>query len=130
MTEAPLLLFDGVCNLCNRSVQFVIRHDRKQVFRFAPLQGETARRILAPFGERPEGSVILVHRGILYTRSAAVLETLRLLGGAWGSLYVAKVIPKYLRDKLYDWIASHRYRWFGKREACMVPTPELQSRFL
>lgn len=133
MESAPLLLFDGVCNLCNRSVQFVIRHDKGKIFLFAPLQGKSARRVLSELGVTsvlPEqgGSVFLIYKGKLYSRSDAVLETLRLLG--WGWTAVARIIPKGFRDSIYDWIARNRYRWFGRREACMVPTPELKARFL
>ncbi|TDX00645.1 thiol-disulfide oxidoreductase DCC family protein [Dinghuibacter silviterrae] len=133
MEQGPLLLFDGVCNLCNRSVQFVIRHDKGKIFLFAPLQGESAKKILTELGIKetlPEqgGSVFLVDRGKLYSRSDAVLETLWILGWRWTA--VAKVLPRGLRDWVYDWIARNRYRWFGKREACMIPTPALRARFL
>lgn len=142
--DQPLLLFDGVCNLCNRSVQWVIRHDRARRFRFAPLQGEAARKALEPFGgvaaatgAEPVpatggrlGSVTLLYGGAVYTRSTAILQTLRLIGGPWSLLYAFKVIPKGLRDRIYDWVARNRYRWFGKRDTCMIPTPALKSLFL
>jgi predicted DCC family thiol-disulfide oxidoreductase YuxK len=132
MEDKPLLLFDGVCNLCNRSVQFVIRHDRGKVFRFASLQGTAAARALEPFGGggATPGSVLLIYGGRLYTRSEAVLKTIQLLGGAWRLAGVFRVLPRPLRDRLYDWVARNRYRWFGKRDACMVPEPGLRDRFL
>jgi predicted DCC family thiol-disulfide oxidoreductase YuxK len=135
MEQRPLLLFDGVCNLCNRSVQFVLRHDRGKVFMFAPLQGESAKNILTRLNIKetlPEqgGSVFLVYKDRLYARSGAVLETARLLGWPWKVFYVARVLPLRFRDSLYDWIARNRYRWFGKRQACMIPTPALKDRFL
>ena len=132
--DNPLLLFDGVCNLCNRSVQWVIRHDREGKFRFAPLQGEGARKALEPFGGEAVGeglgSMVLLSGGALYTRSTAVLRTLRLLGGPRGFLYALIIIPKPLRDRIYDGVARNRYRWFGKKDSCMVPTPEMKRLFL
>ena len=155
MEDQPLLLFDGVCNLCNRSVQFVIRHDRARVFRFASLQSAAAARALESFGGAEKalapsrggadgvtgsaiavdaggsmGSVLLIYRGRLYVRSEAVLKVLDILGGAWRITGVFKILPRPLRDTIYDWIARNRYRWFGKRDVCMVPEPGLQDRFL
>lgn len=132
MQDNPLLLFDGVCNLCNRSVQLVIRYDKAGVFRFASLQSEAAQRALEPFGEvgPAGGSVILLYRGRLYFRSEAVLGICRILGGAWRLVLIFRIVPRGLRDRVYDWIARNRYRWFGKRDTCMVPEPGLRDRFL
>lgn len=130
--DKPLLLFDGVCNLCNGAVQWVIRHDPAGRVHFAALQSDTGQRVLERAGlSREELSTVVLHyQNQLYTRSDAALKVLQLLGGAWSILYVFRLIPRSLRDTVYDWIAGNRYRWFGKRENCMIPTPELKSRFL
>jgi len=127
-----VVLFDGVCNLCNGSVQFIIARDPAAHFRFAPLESEVARRMLAgaaASGPLPD-SVALIEHGRVYTRSDAALRIVRGLRFPWPLMYVLIVVPGWLRDKIYDTVARHRYRWFGKRDACMVPTPELRERFL
>jgi predicted DCC family thiol-disulfide oxidoreductase YuxK len=131
-TNHPILFFDGVCNLCDASVQRVIKADKKGVFRFASLQSEAAQEMLADSDLNPTElkSVILLHQDRFYTRSNAVLESARLLGGGWSLLYVFKIIPPFLRNAAYVLIARNRYRWFGKKDACMIPTPDLKSRFL
>ena len=128
----PILLFDGVCNLCNSFVQFVIRHDAKAVFRFTPLQSEIGRRLMEKGHFPPEelSTVILVNKGKFYSHSDVPLQVVRNLPGAWPMLYTLRIIPKPIRDALYNWVAQNRYRWFGKRESCMLPTPELKQRFL
>lgn len=130
--KSPLVLFDGVCNLCNSSVQFVIRNDKKKQFHFASLQGETGQYLLRKFELPTAGfnSFILIADGRLYKESGAVLMLLKLLGGFWQLLYVFVVIPPFIRNGLYHFIASNRYRWFGKSESCMLPSPELKARFL
>ena len=127
-----LVLFDGVCNLCNRSVRFIIRHDPHGRFRFAPLQHPRLRTLL-PAGSLPTGtpeSVLYMRQGRLYTHSSAALWILRDLGGGWRLLWAGIIVPRPLRDAVYRWVARNRYRWFGRREACMVPTPDLRERFL
>ena len=126
----PILYFDGECNLCNRSVQFVIRHDAKKQFRFASLQSAAGKVVLQSFGGRAPDSLILEYAGRYRVRSTAALYTLKFLGGAWSLLFVFIAVPPVLRDWIYDFISRHRYRWFGKRDQCMIPTPELRSRFL
>jgi len=128
----PVLFFDGVCNLCNQSVAFVIRHDKKQQFLFAPLQGVAGAAALQEIGNDQQkiSSVILQYRGKYYTRSGAALKVLQLLGGVWYPFAALLAIPPFLRDGVYDIIAAHRYKWFGKTDSCMVPTPELKARFL
>jgi predicted DCC family thiol-disulfide oxidoreductase YuxK len=128
----PILLFDGVCNLCNGAVQFVIERDPKGIFRFASLQSEIGQQLLAEYKVTETGlnSVILIHNGKYYAYSNAVLETWRLMGGFWQLLYVFKIIPSFLRNSVYRYVAANRYRWFGKEESCWLPTPELKSRFL
>lgn len=131
--EGPILFFDGVCNLCNRAVQFVIRHDRKGKVRFASLQsaaGLQARAaIRAQLGRVPD-SLILLDGGKYYTESDAALRLAALLDGPWRALKGLMILPAFLRNALYRFIARHRYNWFGKRKECMVPTPELKARFL
>ena len=130
---APILLFDGVCNVCNRAVQFVIRHDPPPGrFRFAALQSDAGRRVLAAHGlpEDMLASIVLVEGSRLSVRSSAALRLARLLGFPWSLLGILAVVPQALRDPAYDWFAHRRYRWFGKRATCMVPTPDVRARFL
>ena len=128
----PVILFDGVCNLCNASVQFVIRHDRRGRFRFAALQSEAGKSLLNRCGCASEdvASVVLVEGSRCYRESTAALRVLRACDGPWRMLYAGIVVPRFLRDAAYRMFAGNRYRWFGKREQCMVPTPELRARFL
>lgn len=132
-SDRPILLFDGVCNLCNGFVRTIIKYDKKQRFRFSSLQSETGQQVVH-YIEQHVGSVpdslILLYKGVYYTRSGAVLMTAKLLGGIWRLLMVGYGLPTGLRDRLYGFVASHRYKWFGKRDECMVPTPELMARFL
>jgi len=126
------VLFDGVCNLCNGSVLFVIGHDPGAQFRFAALDSDAAWGLLKECGIRcalPD-SVALIERGTVYTRSSAALRIAKRLRFPWSLLYALIVVPRPLRDSVYDLIAHHRYGWFGKRDTCMVPTLELRSRFL
>jgi predicted DCC family thiol-disulfide oxidoreductase YuxK len=127
-----VVLFDGVCNFCNSTVKFIVDRDPAGYFQFAPLQSETARRILADF-EPPSGfldSIILVEDGNCYGRSSAALRILRRLGGPWAFAYPLLLVPRPIRDAAYDWFARRRYRWFGKRSECSVPPPEMRARFL
>jgi predicted DCC family thiol-disulfide oxidoreductase YuxK len=128
--QHPVVLFDGVCNLCNGSVVFIIRRDPRGVFRFAPLQSPAAAALLGErVGALPD-SLVLIENGRVYTQSTAVLRVARRLRQPWPLVSALIVLPAPLRDWLYAWIARNRYRWFGRREVCMVPTPELQARFL
>ncbi len=127
-----IVLFDGVCNLCNGFVNFVIDRDPAGYFKFGALQSEAARPYLERFGLRPDymDSIVLIENGRLYRDSTAALRILRRLKGLWPLLYALIVVPRPLRDAVYRWIARHRYRWFGRREQCRVPTPDLLARFL
>ncbi len=129
----PLVLFDGVCNLCNGFVQFVIERDPAARFQFGALQSDAAQRLLASAGcsspETPE-TVVLLEDGRVFTRSTAALRIVRRLSFPWPLAYGFILIPRPLRDAIYDSVARRRYRWFGRREQCMMPTPELQRRFL
>ncbi len=131
--DHPVLVFDGVCNLCNRAVQYVIKRDKKKRFLFAALQSAAGRRIaegLLKSGGRAADSVILYYRGKYYIKSGAVLKTAWLLGGFSRLLAAGLLLPPFLRNIVYDWVAAGRYRWFGRSEACMVPAPGLKDRFL
>ena len=125
----PVIFFDGVCGLCNWGVSSLLRIDKGHVFKFAPLQGETARKRLQIEPQNME-SVILSLNGRLYFRSDAVLRSLAPLGRLWRIPMVILAVPRSLRDIVYDFIARHRYRWFGKREVCCLPTPEERLYFL
>jgi predicted DCC family thiol-disulfide oxidoreductase YuxK len=129
----PVILFDGVCNLCNGFVQFVIDRDPRAQFRFASLQSAAAAALLnGARGVRravPD-SVVLIEGDRLYTQSTAALRVARGLGFPWNLSYAFIVVPEPLRDAAYAWVARNRYRWFGKRDVCMVPTPALRERFL
>ena len=130
--EQPVVLFDGVCNLCNGSVQFIVRHDPAGRFRFASLQSEAGRALLRRHGLDPADlfSVILVEGGRAYSRSDAALRVAGGLSGGWRAVGALRVVPRPLRDLVYGWVARNRYRWFGRQDACMIPTPELRTRFL
>lgn len=128
----PVVLFDGVCNLCNGSVQFILKRDPQARFRFASLQSEAGRSLLVEHGLDPDAlsSVVVVEDGRVWQESSAALRIARHLPGAWKLLRVFTVIPRPLRDAVYRLIARNRYRWFGKSETCWLPTPELKGRFL
>ena len=126
--RGPIILFDGVCNLCTGSVRFVIARDKRKQFRFASLQSPVAEKLL---GRRDQlESMVLVVAGKTYRKSTAALLIARRLDGLWPLLAVFLVIPRFLRDAVYDWIGTRRYRMFGKRELCWTPQPELADRFL
>ena len=130
---APLLLYDGVCALCNGAVTFVLKRDRTHSTRFAPLQGDTAARYLADHPELAAiDSMIWIDRdGNAAVRSAAALAIARHVGGVWPALAaIASMVPAVLRDAVYDLVARHRYRWFGRYDACPIPPAEARSRFL
>ncbi|MDU0330513.1 thiol-disulfide oxidoreductase DCC family protein [Paenibacillus sp. 3LSP] len=127
-----VILFDGVCHLCQGAVKFIIKRDPAGRFRFASLQSEAGSRLLQASGVHVESldSVVLIENGSYYIRSAAALRIARGLRYPWPLLYALIVVPKGLRDAVYQFIARHRYRWFGKDETCLVPTRELRERFL
>ncbi len=130
--NVPVVFFDGVCNLCNASVQFIIRQDAAARFRFAPLQGETAKAVLPANGVNPAKpqSIILKYQGKVFAQSSAVLKIAVLMGGWWKLSALGYVFPAFLRNWVYDGIARYRYRWFGQQAACMIPTPALRARFM
>lgn len=125
----PVILFDGVCNLCNGAVQWVIDHDPKQIFRFASLQSRAARAIVPNLEALPD-SIVLIDEDGVHTRSTAALRIARRLGMPWSLAVLAVPLPVTWRDAIYKWIARHRYAWFGRSASCRIPTPALASRFL
>ncbi len=129
---ASLVLFDGVCNLCNGFVQFVIARDSAGRFQFAALQSASARRVLERHAAPTPvpDAIVLVDEGQLFTRSTAALRIARRLTFPWPLAYAFIAVPRPLRDLIYNRIARHRYRWFGKRDRCMLPAPSLRSRFI
>lgn len=126
----PIVFFDGVCHLCNRSVRFILKHDPAGKFRFATLQGETAVRLGMGSEDMQPQSIILFDNGRIYRRSGAALRIAGRLSGPARLLWIFLVIPPFIRDAVYNWIANNRYRWFGKSEQCMVPGKEWADRFI
>jgi predicted DCC family thiol-disulfide oxidoreductase YuxK len=128
----PVLLFDGICNLCNSSVQFILKHEKNSELKFAALQSQFGQELLSQYKlTSPKmNSVILVSDGKVYLASDAVIRVCRFLKFPWNLGSVLIVIPRPLRDFFYKKIAKNRYRWFGKKESCMVPSPGRRSRFL
>ena len=143
-----VVLFDGVCNFCDSSVNFIIEHDKEGYFKFAPLQSETGGKLAEEHGFSsavdnsrgrdeapaddlvPIDSVILVENGKVYTHSTAALRILRRLGPPWSWLSVLRIVPAFIRDAAYRLFAKYRYRFFGRKDQCMIPTPEIRARFL
>jgi predicted DCC family thiol-disulfide oxidoreductase YuxK len=132
MNEHPIILFDGVCNLCSQSVQWILGKDTRGVFRFASLQSEVGQDLLRKNGIDAQklNSIVFIANQKAFTHSDAALEIVGQLGGFWQYLKVFKLIPRFLRDGIYNFIARNRYRWFGKQETCWLPNKELKSRFL
>lgn len=130
--DQPIVLFDGVCNLCNAAVQFIIRHDKKNQLMFASLQSERGQRLIAqynlPLNEL--NSFIFIENNKAYTRSTGALRVVKKLNGILPWLYCFIIIPRIFRDSIYDLVGRNRYKWFGKKDECMIPTPELKARFL
>ncbi|WP_338452861.1 thiol-disulfide oxidoreductase DCC family protein [Niallia oryzisoli] len=126
-----IILFDGECNLCNYSIQFIIKRDKKARFHFAALQSETGQEIVSKHRiPNNVDSVILVQDRQCYYQSSAALRICKHLTGGWKLLYGLIIVPKSLRDYFYGVIAKNRYKWFGKRDSCMLPSPEIRNRFL
>jgi predicted DCC family thiol-disulfide oxidoreductase YuxK len=130
--DQPIILFDGVCNLCNGAVQFIIRHDKKDQFLFASLQSNEGQKLLAKYNFPVDelNSFILIDNGKAYTRSTGALKVFKKLNGSLPLLYGFIILPKFIRDGVYNLIAKNRYKWFGKKDECMIPTPALKARFL
>ena len=128
-----IILFDGVCNLCDKAVQFVIEHDKKDIFRFVSLQSELGQQILKHIGVNPTNvdSVILYQPGVAYYyKSSAALEIARSLGGFFHLGTIFKLIPTEIRNRLYDYVAKNRYKWYGKKESCLLTSTQNINKFL
>ena len=127
-----IVLFDGVCHMCSNSVNFIIRRDRRKLFKFAPLQSPVGQELLRRHHLWPDelDTFILIEEGRAYTRSTAALRVAKRLSGLWPLAYMLIVVPKLLRDVVYGVIAKNRYKWFGKRDECMMPTADVKERFL
>lgn len=132
MNSHPIILFDGICNLCNGAVQFVIKHDPEAMFHFASLQSESGQNLLLKFDLPLNNfnSFVLIDDDKAYTKSTAALKVAKRLNGGVKLLYGFIIVPPFIRNAVYNTIAKNRYKWFGKKNECMIPTPALQSRFL
>ncbi|ETT60250.1 MULTISPECIES: thiol-disulfide oxidoreductase DCC family protein [Paenibacillus] len=132
MKDKSIVLIDGVCHLCQGVVRFIIPRDPEAKFLFAPLQNEIAANLMKESGLQPGqlNTVILLENGVYYTESAAVLRIARKLRFPWPAAYAFILVPRPLRNALYRYVAKNRYRWFGRDEQCMLPTPEIKRRFL
>jgi predicted DCC family thiol-disulfide oxidoreductase YuxK len=130
--KSGIVLFDGVCNFCNSSVNFIIQHDKKKRYKFAALQSDVGKNISEKFGidQSKIDSIILVENGNVFVKSSAILRITKHLNYLYPLLFGFIIIPKFIRDGVYDFIARNRYKWFGKKEACMIPNPEIKSRFI
>jgi predicted DCC family thiol-disulfide oxidoreductase YuxK len=131
-TDGPIILFDGVCNLCHGAVRFIVRRDPDARFRFAPLESELGKRLVKERAEHgpPADSILLIHGGKLYQRSEAALRIAAWLRAPWPAMELLRAIPRPLRDAAYDYVARNRYRWFGRKHACPDPDPEARDRFI
>ena len=131
-TDKPIVLFDGVCNLCNGAVKFIIKRDPAGNFLFAPLQGTTGQALLEQYNLPKDDfeSFVLVDNGKAYQQSTAALRIAKHLGGGWLLVYGFIIVPAFIRNAVYKLIANNRYRMFGRQESCMMPTPDIKKRFL
>lgn len=126
-----IVLFDGDCNFCNSSVQFIIKRDQAMMFQFASLQSEIGQALLGQYEvDRSIDSIVVIQNEKAYTKSTAALQIAKHLDGFWKLLAILRIIPAFMRDPFYNWFAANRYRWFGKQEVCKIPTPEERARFL
>lgn len=128
-----LILFDGICNLCNASIQYVIKHDKKNVFMFTALQSEAGQQIIKKYNidtNKVDSVLLYTPKNGIDSKSTAALKIANDLGFPQSIMTVFFIIPPFIRNWVYDYIAKHRYKWHGKKESCMIPSPELKSRFL
>ncbi len=130
--EQPIILFDGVCNFCNSAVNFTLKRDKKKTILFCPLQTATGQKLLeqCKLPANDMRSFVFIENGEAYTRSTASLKVCRHLRRLWPFVYGLIIVPKFIRDSIYNWIAKNRYKWFGVKEQCMIPTPDIKARFL
>jgi predicted DCC family thiol-disulfide oxidoreductase YuxK len=128
-----LILFDGVCNLCNTSIQYVIKHDKKDLFMFAPIQSDVGQNIIKTYKidtEKTDSILLYSNENGLSIKSTAALRVAKYLGFPRNLMSIFFIVPTFIRNWVYDFIAKNRYKWYGKQEACMIPTPELKAKFL
>jgi predicted DCC family thiol-disulfide oxidoreductase YuxK len=132
MNPQPIILFDGICNFCNSAVNFTIKRNTKANIRFAPMQSQAGQKLLQQYDLPLDDlqSFIFIENGEFYKQSTAALKVCRHLKGLWPLCYGLIIIPKFIRDGIYNWIAKNRYKWFGVRQQCMIPAPEVKTRFL
>ena len=128
----PIILFDGVCNFCNGAVNFTIKRDKKNTIRFAALQSNAGKELIQQYGLPADDmrSFILIENGKVYNRSTAALKVCRYLSGLWPLCYGLIIVPAFMRNGIYDWIAKNRYKWFGERQECMIPSQDIRAKFL
>jgi len=132
VNKKPIILFDGICNFCNAIVNFIIRQDKKNIFLFAALQSESGKQLLEEhkIDWKNTDSFVIIDNGKAYQRSTAALKVCSKLPWYWKWSQVFWIVPRFIRDAIYNFIAKNRYKWFGKKEACMVPTAEVRNKFL
>ena len=132
INDKKIIRFEGVCNLCNGAVTYIIKRDKKNIFKFAALQSEIGQELISKFNidTLKVDSIILIDGEKNYEKSTAALHIAKHLSGTYHLLFGFMIVPKFLRNAIYDYIARNRYKWFGKKESCMIPTPELKSKFL
>lgn len=132
MNQHPIILFDGICNFCNGTVNFIIKQDKKKIFRFAALQSESGEKLLKQYQLDQPGidSFVLIDNGKAYTMTAAVLRLYNKLPWYWKWTQLFWIFPRLIRNFFYRLVAKNRYKWFGKREECIIPSPEIKERFL
>lgn len=132
MNDNPVILFDGVCNFCNSAINFTIKRNTKADIRFAPMQSEAGQKLLQQYNLPVDDmeSFVFIENSVAYKQSTAGLKVCRHLRGLWPLCYGLIIVPKFIRDGIYNRIAKNRYKWFGVQQACMIPTPEVRARFL
>lgn len=131
--DKKIILFDGVCNLCDATVQFIIKRDSKDIFRFVAIQSELGQQIVNHIGidTSKTDSIILYEPGhAYYYKAEAAIKIAKKLGGIFVLMGIFSILPKWLSNRVYDYIAKNRYKWYGKKEACMIPTPQMRAKFL
>jgi predicted DCC family thiol-disulfide oxidoreductase YuxK len=130
--KKSIILFDGMCNFCNTSVNKIIKYDKKNVFKFAAIQSDAGKKLLIELSIDilKIDSILLIENNTLFTKSTAVLKIAKQLSGLYKLSYAFIIIPLFIRDTIYDFIAKNRYKWFGKKESCMIPTKEVSGKFL
>ena len=132
MSDQRVILFDGVCNLCNSAIKFVLKRDTKSVFKFASLQSDVARKLLSDLevSDTALDTIVFIDQGNVYTRSTAALRVSKHLSGLWPLMTGFMIVPLFIRDWVYNLISKNRYRWFGKRDTCSIPSPDVENKFL